>query len=152
LDGRAPTSLAALDVQVAADRRGRGVAALALTALRSCAREHGLNRLVVPVRPTGKAEHPDEPMEQYLARRRADDLSADPWLRVHERLGARFVKIAPFAMTITGTLQQKLDRHRPRRGATVVKGGLSPVLASPEQGIGIYVEPNVWFEHPVEEQ
>ncbi|SFB06926.1 Acetyltransferase (GNAT) family protein [Amycolatopsis marina] len=151
LDGRAPTALCALDVQVARARRGQGVAAAALTALRECAREQGLSRLVVPVRPTGKRDHPRVPMAEYLTWRRADGLPGDPWLRTHERLGARLVKIAPFAMTITGTLAQWRDWTglALADGENEVDGGLVPVLASTAQDVGVYVEPNVWLEHPL---
>jgi GNAT superfamily N-acetyltransferase len=151
LDERAPTSLAALDVQVATDRRGQGIAAYALLALQACARDHGLDRLVVPVRPTGKQRHPHLSMQEYLARRRPDGLSADPWVRAHELVGARFVKVAPFAMTITGALKQweSWTGAPLRAGSNVVEGGMVPVLASMEQDLGVYVEPNVWFEHPV---
>jgi hypothetical protein len=84
-------------------------------------------------------------MREYLARRGPDGLSADPWLRTHEQLGARFVKVAPFAMTITGSLRHWENwTGRPLRdGPNVVEGGLAPVLASVEQDLGVYVEPNV---------
>jgi GNAT superfamily N-acetyltransferase len=149
LDDRAPTTLAALDVQVAPDRRRQGIAAHALTALRICARTHGLARLIVPVRPTEKQRYPHQSMREYLARRGPDGLPADPWLRTHEQLGARFVKVAPFAMTITGSLRQweNWTGGPLRDGPNVVEGGLAPVLASVEQDLGVYVEPNVWLEH-----
>ncbi|NIJ14997.1 GNAT superfamily N-acetyltransferase [Saccharomonospora amisosensis] len=149
VDGRAPTTLVALDVQVAAEHRGRGIAARALAALRTNAREHGLARLAIPVRPTQKQDRPDETMADYLLRRRADGYSADAWLRTHERVGGRFVKVAPFAMTITGTLRQweEWTGKVLRPGPNVVDGALVPVVANVEQDIGVYVEPNVWFEH-----
>ncbi|WP_240687242.1 Long-chain-fatty-acid--CoA ligase [Amycolatopsis suaedae] len=151
LDERPPTCVAALDVQVASDRRGEGIAAQALTFLRQSVRERGLSRLVIPVRPTTKDQLPSLPMERFLARRRPDGASADPWVRVHERLGGQFVKVAPFSMTIVGSLAQwqswtgsSLDD-----GANVVDGALVPVLASTELDVGVYVEPNVWMEHAV---
>ncbi|MFF0246290.1 hypothetical protein ACWEU6_25605 [Streptosporangium sandarakinum] len=151
LDGRPTTALVALDVQVAGRLRGRGIASQALEGLRACAHGKGLSRLVVPVRPTGKVRHPELPMEEYVARRRADGLPEDPWLRTHERLGARFVKVAPFAMTITGTLEQwrKWTGGPLTAGTNLVDGGIAPVLASPGQDLGVYVEPNVWLEHPL---
>ena len=78
----------------------------------------------------------------------------DPWVRAHELVGARYVKVAPFAMTITGTLRQweSWTGASLSAGSNVVDGGLVPVLASIEQDLGVYVEPNVWFEHPVGSQ
>lgn len=153
LDNHAPTTLAALDVQVAHDRRRQGIAEHALTALRTCAKTNGLERLVVPVRPTGKQRLPHLSMTDYLAARGPDGLPGDPWLRTHERLGARFVKVAPFAMTITGSLRdwETWTGVRLRNGQNVVEGGLVPVLASVEQDLGVYVEPNVWLEHPLDD-
>ncbi|SFP51088.1 hypothetical protein SAMN05421810_102802 [Amycolatopsis arida] len=122
-----------------------------MRALRERTRARGFRRLVVPVRPTGKQEYPLVPMADYVARRRPDGLPEDPWLRTHERLGARLVRIAPLAMTITGTL----DRRREWTGRSlvdgenVVPGGIAPVLVSRPQGVGVYVEPNVWLEHPL---
>ncbi|CCH34005.1 GNAT family N-acetyltransferase [Actinosynnema sp. NPDC047251] len=149
LDGRVPTCAAALDVQVAEGLRGRGIATEALTRLRAAVRERGLRRLVVPVRPTSKDRYPLVPMGEFLARRRADGLPEDPWLRTHERLGGRVVKVAPFSMTVVGGL----DRWRSWTGvrlvdgANVVAGALAPVLVSAGSDVGVYVEPNVWVEH-----
>ncbi|MGV9292689.1 GNAT family N-acetyltransferase [Amycolatopsis sp. NPDC003676] len=143
LDGREPTTLVALEVYVAESARGQGIAAQALVELKNRARRAGLSRLVVPVRPTGKP--PLESIVDYLGR------GTDPWLRSHERLGAEFRKIAPFAMTVTGTLAQweQWTGVRLEDGHTVVPGGIAPVLASTEQDLGVYVEPNVWYEHPL---
>lgn len=152
MDGRSPTCVAALDVQVASDRRGQGIAAEALTFLRASVRERGLSRLVVPVRPTTKEQLPSLPMERFLARRRPDGLSADPWVRAHERLGGRVVKVAPFSMTIVGTLAQwkSWTGRTLAEGANVVDGALVPVLASADLDVGVYVEPNVWIEHALD--
>lgn len=143
LDERSPTALVTLEVYVAETARGRGLAAQALLELKNWARRAGLSRLVVPVRPTGKP--PLESIVDYLGR------GTDPWLRSHERLGAEFRKIAPFAMTVTGTLAQweQWTGIRLKDGHTVVPGGIAPVLASTEQDLGVYVEPNVWYEHPL---
>jgi hypothetical protein len=60
-----------------------------LAAARGNAERLGARDLFGPVRPTGKAEEPRTPMSDYAGRVRADGLPADPWLRVHVRLGAR---------------------------------------------------------------
>ncbi|WP_328809357.1 hypothetical protein [Saccharothrix sp. 6-C] len=143
--------MAALDVQVTDDRRGEGIAAEALTFLRQSVHERGLSRLVIPVRPTTKDRLPSSSMEQFLGRRRPDGSSADPWVRAHERLGGQFVKVAPFSMTIVGSLAQwqSWTGSSLVEGANVVDGALAPVLASTELDVGVYVEPNVWMEHTV---
>ncbi|WP_216214028.1 Long-chain-fatty-acid--CoA ligase [Amycolatopsis aidingensis] len=151
LDERLPTALVALDVQVVRERRGKGIAGEALLALREVARARGLSRMVVPVRPTGKPDYPRLSMPGYVALRREDGLPEDAWLRTHERLGAWFVRIAPFAMTVTGSVGQwrSWTGRSFVDGPNVVSGGLAPVLVSLEQDLGVYVEPNVWYEHPL---
>lgn len=150
LDERPCSALIALDVQVAADRRGTGLAAIALSGLGERARSLGLRGPFVPVRPTGKVRCPELPMREYLSRRRPDGLPEDPWLRTHERLGARLCKVAPFAMTITGTLADwtAWTGREPVDCPNLVEGAIAPVLVSRQQDLGVYVEPNVWLEHP----
>jgi hypothetical protein len=57
-------------------------------------RDHGLDTLIAPVRPTLKHRYPLTPIERYLSWRRPDGTHLDPWLRTHERLGADIVKVA----------------------------------------------------------
>lgn len=152
IENRETNTLIALEVLVATGRRGTGLAAKALAALKERAVSTGKRKLVVPVRPAGKENEPRPSFEDYIARRRADGLPEDPWLRTHERLGARFVKVAPFAMTVTGSFAQwQTWTGVPLRdGLTTVPGGIAPVLASSALDLGVYVEPNVWLEHPLD--
>lgn len=152
LDERTPNCVAALDVQVASDRRGQGLAAEALNSLRKLARDRGLSRLVAPVRPTTKEHHPFLSMEAFLSRRRADGMSSDPWIRTHERLGGRVVKVAPFSMTIVGRRAQweSWTGESLVSAEDAVAGGLAPVLISTASDLGVYIEPNVWIEHSID--
>ena len=93
---------------------------------------------------------PNVPMREYISEMRADGLPADPWLRTHLRAGGRVVKIAPYSMTIIGSIADwstwtgaTLDQS----GEVAVAGGLAPLIVSLEQGYVVYVEPNVWVEH-----
>ncbi len=151
IDDRETNTLIALEVTVDENHRGGGLATKALEALKKRAAETGKRKLVVPVRPAGKEHEPELSFEDYVARRRPDGLPEDPWLRTHERLGARFVKVAPFAMTVTGTFAQwQTWTGVPlENGLTTVPGGIAPVLASAGLDVGVYVEPNVWLEHQV---
>lgn len=125
IDDRETNTLIALEVMVAAGRRGGGLATKALEALKKRAVATGMRKLVVPVRPAGKENEPKLSFEDCIARSRADGL------RTHERLGARFVKVAPFAMTVSGTFAQwqAWTGVRLRDGLTTVPGGIAPVLA-----------------------
>ena len=72
--------------------------------MRSLASEHDMHSLVAPVRPTLKSLYPLTPIERYARWKRADGSPFDPWLRVHWRLGAEQLRIAPKAATITGAV------------------------------------------------
>jgi hypothetical protein len=83
---------------------------------------------------------------------RDDGLPLDPWLRVHRRLGARFLEVAPESMVIAGTIsewEEWTGMGFPESGAYVVQGALQPVEMDLERDLGVYREPNVWMRHPV---
>ncbi|MBS7788536.1 hypothetical protein KTR66_00940 [Roseococcus sp. SDR] len=150
--GRAPNALSALEITLMPSHRGQGQSALMIQAMRRHAEARGLSHLFAPVRPTAKAREPFTPMADYLARRTPEGFSVDPWVRSHERIGGRIVKIAPTSMVIPGTLAEwrswtglPLDRS----GLVAIEGGLTPLHVSLEQDHAVYVEPNLWIEHPM---
>ncbi|MEO7235617.1 MAG: N-acetyltransferase, partial [Lapillicoccus sp.] len=110
----------------------------------------GLLDLFGPVRPTGKHEVPHVPMADYALATRHDGLPADPWLRVHVRMGGRIVTVAPSSMVIPGTLREWREWTGlpfDRSGDLVVPFACNPVHVSVEQEHAVYVEPNVWVHH-----
>jgi hypothetical protein len=76
---------------------------------RAIAGRHGLHALIAPVRPSRKQRCPLVAIEQYARWRRSDGRLFDPWLRVHERLGATVLKPEPRSLRITGTLAEWED-------------------------------------------
>ena len=66
-----------------------------LGAMRTLGERHGLTHLVAPVRPSWKEKYPITPIEEYVTWRRDDGQLLDPWMRVHERLGARVATPLP---------------------------------------------------------
>jgi hypothetical protein len=152
--GRAPTVVSALLAVVSEVHRGRGVSGVVLTAMKSVAAENGLGALIAPVRPTLKERYPLTPMERYVRWERADGLPFDPWLRVHRRLGAEILQVAPRSMLITGTIsewEEWTGMRFPESDAYVVPGALQPVVMDLERDLGTYQEPNVWMRHPIAE-
>jgi GNAT superfamily N-acetyltransferase len=148
--GRRPTTVSALEITVRPQLQRTGLSRMMVEGLRANAKRLGFGDLVAPVRPNRKHLEPLTPMEEYVRRRGADGLPADPWMRVHARLGAEVVGVAPTSMTITGSLKQwrswtglPFDRS----GDVVVTGGLVPVHVSVEHDHAVYVEPNVWMRH-----
>jgi GNAT superfamily N-acetyltransferase len=148
LAGRAGTVVAAVEITVRVEARGRGLSRMMLDAMRANAARLGFRSLVAPVRPTGTAGDP--PMAAYARLTRPDGLPVDPWLRTHVRAGGRIRAVAPYSMTLAGTLAQwrawtglPFDRTGPVR----VPGTLAPVHCEVAHDHAVYVEPNVWVHH-----
>lgn len=150
--GRTPTALSALEITLLPALRGRGASRLVLDAMRRQAGALGYRNLFAPVRPTAKHQEPFAPMAEYVARRTAEGLPADPWLRVHARAGGEVMKIAPTSMVMAGTLanwRQWTGLPLTESGAVAVPGALAPLWVSVEQDHAVYAEPNVWVRHTV---
>jgi hypothetical protein len=129
----------------------RGLAVPILEAMRTIAARQGLTHLVAPVRPSLKHRYPMTPIEDYMRWRREDGQLFDPWMRVHERLGARVVAALPRSMKITGTVlewETWTDMAFPESGDYVFPEGLAPLHIDRSADLGSYWEPNVWVVHP----
>jgi hypothetical protein len=144
--------LCALLIQIPGDLQGRGLSRVAVEGMLELARRHGLEALIAPVRPSWKERYPLVPIERYAAWRRADGLLFDPWMRVHERLGAFVLKAEPHSLQITGTVAEWEHWTRmvyPESGDYWFPGGLALMTISREADRGSYWEPNVWMQHAV---
>lgn len=144
--------LCALVVMVPPAQQRKGVSRAALEAMAEIARRHGLAALIAPVRPTWKERYPLTPIDSYAAWRRDDGFLFDPWLRVHERLGARMLKPEPNSLRITGTVAEWegwTGLAYPESGEYVFPQGLAPLAIDREADAGRYWEPNVWMHHPL---
>jgi len=152
MTGRAPTTLSALEISMLPEARGAGNSLALLSAMKACAKARGFAELFAPVRPNQKHLQPHTPMRDYVRNLRPDGLPIDSWLRTHLRAGGKLVKIAPYAMTIVGSLADWsgwTGMPFDRSGEMSVPGALVPVMVSLEQDYAVYVEPNVWVRHPV---
>jgi GNAT superfamily N-acetyltransferase len=148
--GRKANAVSALEISLLPRVRGRGNARRMLDAMRQNACTLGFRDLYAPVRPTQKAHQPFVSMSEYAAMRRSDGLPQDPWLRTHFQIGGSTMKIAPYAMTIVGTIAEWSAWTGvifERSGLVAVDGALSPVHVSLEQNHAVYVEPNIWVHH-----
>ena len=149
--GRDVTALCALAAETPRDGRRRGLAVEILTGMRTLAARHGLRHLVAPVRPSWKERYPLAPIEEYVGWRRADGELLDPWMRVHERLGARVARPLPRSLRITGTVaewESWTGLPLPASGDYVFPEGLAPLHADLAADHVTYWEPNVWMVHP----
>ena len=144
--------LCALLIQVPKDVQGRGLSRGAVEGMLELARRHDLTALIAPVRPSWKERYPLVPIERYAAWRRPNGLLFDPWMRVHERLGATVLKPEPHSLRITGTVADWEGWTRmtfPESGDYWFPGGLTPVAISRDRDRGGYWEPNVWMRHRI---
>lgn len=144
-------TLCALLISIPHGVRSRGISRLAVQAMAGIARRNGLGCLIAPVRPSLKERYPLIPIEEYATWRRDDGLLFDPWMRVHERLGARILMPEPRSLRITGTVAEWEDwvgMPFPASGEHWFPGGLAPVTIDRAGDRGTYFEPNVWMEHP----
>ena len=148
---RPADTLCALAAEVSPNARQRGLAAELLQGMRELAGRHQLRRLIAPVRPSWKERYPLTPIERYITWRREDGQLLDPWMRLHERLGARVATSLPHSMRITGTVrdwEMWTDLALPESGDYVFPYGLAPVSVDRDSDQGTYWEPNVWMIHP----
>jgi hypothetical protein len=151
-EGGEATALSALVAVVDPRHQGRGLSRLIIEGMRNVAVRYGLQALVAPVRPTQKARYPLTAIERYLTWRRDDGSLFDPWLRVHERLGAEILGVCPGSLVVEGSVAEWegwTGMAFPDTGLYVVEGALVPVEIDRERDEGRYVEPNVWMRHPV---
>lgn len=143
-------TLCALVIMVPSDLQGRGLSAAAVEAMRDIAHLRGFGSLIAPVRPSWKERYPLVPIERYAGWRRADGMLFDPWMRVHERLGATILQPEPQSLRITGTVAEWEGWTRtafPENGDYWFPGGLATVAIDREADRGSYWEPNVWMHH-----
>lgn len=147
-----PTTLSAIVAVVGRPFQGRGLSPTIVSNMVQTAARHGLDALVAPVRPTLKSRYPLTPIERYLAWRRDDGRLFDPWLRVHERLGAQILGVCPGSLIVEGSVAEWetwSGMAFPETGSYVLEDALVPIEIDRERDLGRYVEPNVWVKHAV---
>lgn len=148
--GLLPNYLIALAVVVSPQHRGGGISSLVLSAMKKMAIEQGIGGIIVPVRPTKKAQYPLIPIADYATWKNADGLPFDPWLRIHHRLEAKIYRTSENCMEITGAVaewEKWTELTMPASGEYVVPGALRPVTINRESDRGVYTDPCVWVRY-----
>jgi hypothetical protein len=145
-----PNTLCLMAVAVVNNETRRGLAGMALSALRTRASDAGLDHVLAPVRPSLKPRYPLADMETFAAWTREDGLSIDPWIRTHQRLGATILGPARRSMVIRGSVaewESWTEMAFPQTGHYVVPDALGLVEIDREADQGTYVEDNLWMQH-----
>lgn len=148
--GRAPRTLGAVSITIHPELRGRHMSAPVIGAMRAIGVDLGLKRLIAPVRPTQKAQHPFVSIEEYLTWKTPEGYSADAWIRTHERLGARVVKPCNQSMQLESNVanwRKWTGEAFATTGLHAFPGGLVPLQVDVEADQCLYIEPNVWMVH-----
>lgn len=71
--------------------KGTGTATELVRALVETGQDHGMTRVLAPLRPTRKHLYPLISIDEYASWVRDDGLPFDPWLRLHVRAGGRVI-------------------------------------------------------------
>lgn len=142
--------LGALAVSVPAIYRSKGYARKMIQALLELTKKKELSGLVVPVRPSSKAQHPRVPINDYITWTDNAGRTYDPWLRSHIMSGGRVVKACERSMVVqehVGFWENWSKRTFDHSGRYEVSGALVPIEIDLDRNYGRYEEPNVWVAY-----
>lgn len=148
--GVAINTLSFMAAAVAEDFHQQGLAVRVLESLIERALAAGLERVIAPVRPTWKHKYPQVSMAEYSTWERDDGLSIDPWIRTHQRMGARVLQPAPNSIVVTGTVAEWetwTGMPFPASGSYFVPGALNLVEVDRDNDTATYREENLWVQH-----
>jgi GNAT superfamily N-acetyltransferase len=151
--GIEPNMVCALSITMNPEYRGKGISYEMVRSMINVTKKNKFNKLILPVRPSGKCQYPLISIESYIEKWNRDDgFSYDPWLRVHQKIGGKIIKPCNQSMLIKGTVSQWQNwtgMYFAETGDYIIDGGLVPVHIDVEKDIGIYIEPNVWMIHKI---
>ena len=148
--GDPPNTVSALAIIVKPEFQRQGHSARILTAMRELAATMGGHSVIAPVRPILKSRYPLVDFARYLQWTQPDGSPFDPWIRLHWRMGARQVHIAPTGIRVEGTVSEWenwTNLRFPDSGDYTVDGALQPVHIDVQQDLGRYDDPNIWMQH-----
>jgi GNAT superfamily N-acetyltransferase len=147
-----PNYLCALSITLNPEFQGKGYGSEMVKAMKRITGKHDLQKLILPVRPNQKKDFRQLSMADYISQRREDGLPIDAWLRVHEKLGAKIIKICPKSMLIQGSVQEWQEwtgNDFPKSGKYWIDGALDEIEIDLGNDCGAYLEPNVWMLHEI---
>ncbi len=147
-----PNIMSALSIVITQNYLGKGISKLVLQEMRKIGIAKNFSSLIAPVRPNLKTLYPIIPIEEYITWKNKDGNHFDAWLRVHESIGGKIIKVCHEAMRIPGSHSEWESWAKmkfPATGSYTVKGALVPVEIDRENETGLYIEPNVLVVHTI---
>lgn len=147
-----PNILSALSITINSKYRAKGISNLVIKEMIKIGKEKKHSHLIAPVRPNLKPLYPLIPIEEYIHWRDSDGKLFDAWLRVHESIGGKIIKVCYDAMKIPGTVSEweKWAKMKfPATGKYTVDGALVPISIDRVKNEGLYIEPNVLVVHKI---
>lgn len=147
-----PNTHCAIQIVIHPEYRGQGLSSPMIEAVRAVTKAQGLQKLIIPLRPSEKSKYPLIGLGDYIKWQTDDGLAFDPWLRAHVRAGARIIKVCRTSKIIRGShaeWEEWTKMKFPQSGQYIVPGALNPIHMNLEKDEGIYIEPNVWIVHEV---
>jgi hypothetical protein len=148
--GRVPDTLCALAATAARDRKSSGMSAILIETIKEIAAAAGMTKIIVPVRPLLKSEHPSIPLAEYAARKRPDGSIEDPWLRAHVNAGGIVLRVDESAMVIRHPVRlwrEWTGMEFPGSGEFVIPQGHSLLRVDMESDEAVYTEGCVWVAY-----
>lgn len=147
-----PSCLSALAIMVHPDYREENLSVRMIEAMIRLGKEHGLEDLLAPLRPTLKSKYPEMPFDEYINIQTEDGEVFDPWIRVHLGMGAEVLKIMKESIKVVGSvaeLEEWTGMKFPDSGEYLLEGGMQPLIIDKEKNRGMYTEPNLWVRHSI---
>jgi len=157
--GITPNTLSALFVMVNPDYQRKGYSVVILKAMKQVCFQNNLKWFIVPVRPMLKVCYPLISIHDYVnwrvpSKSNPKELVAyDPWLRLHYKLGAKFLKVATKSVVVRASIQDWEEWTGLKFFCSsdfVIPGALSTVHFDLEKNEGVYYEPNIWVKYSLE--
>lgn len=147
-----PNYLMGIQVIINKKYQGKGLSGVAVDEMLNYSKAKGFNNLIIPIRPSLKEKYPLISTKEYIGWQNDRGELFDPWLRAHQRKGAKIVSVCSKAMRITGTKEDWENWTGvifKTSGDYIIPGALLPINYNEKKDLGIYIEPNVWIVHEI---
>lgn len=142
-----PNSLGGLQIIVKKKYQGKGYSTLLISKAKELRKKLRFKNFIIPIRPILKHKYPEMKMEEYINLKEGNVIY-DPWIRVHLKNGARFIKVCENSMNVAGDIrfwEKILNKKITKTGLYMAEGALSPISIDVEKNQGEYREENIWI-------